>query len=121
MKKPHPVITLRDGPNVALRIMKEFGISSVFVVDKEKKHQGIITVDMALEARDAKVTSLSEMQLALGPVVEESTPIKDMLGVIAESKLPLAVVNAENKLMGIIVRGAVLAALDSENRGDNND
>jgi glycine betaine/proline transport system ATP-binding protein len=121
MKKPHPVITLRDGPSVALRIMKEFGISSVFVVDKEKKHKGIITVDMALEARDAKITSLSEMQLALSPVVEENTPIKDMLGVIAESKLPLAVVNAENKLMGIIVRGAVLAALDSENRGDNND
>lgn len=121
MKKPHPVITLRDGPSVALRIMKEFGISSVFVVDKEKKHKGIITVDMALEARDAKITSLSEIQLALGPVVEESTPVKDMLGVIAESKLPLAVVNAENKLMGIIVRGAVLAALDSENRGDNND
>lgn len=121
MKKPHPVITLRDGPSVALRIMKEFGISSVFVVNKEKKHQGIITVDMALEARDAKITSLSEMQLALGPVVEENTPVKDMLGVIAESKLPLAVVNAENKLMGIIVRGAVLAALDSENRGDNND
>lgn len=121
MKKPHPVITLRDGPSVALRIMKEFGISSVFVVDKEKKHQGIITVDMALEARDAKITSLSEMQLALGPVVEESTPVKDMLGVIAESKLPLAVVNAENKLMGIIVRGSVLAALDSENKGDIND
>ena len=121
MKKPHPVITLRDGPSVALRIMKEFGISSVFVVDKEKKHKGIITVDMALEARDAKITSLSEIQLALGPVVEETTPVKDMLGVIAESKLPLAVVNAENKLMGIIVRGAVLAALDSENRGDIND
>lgn len=121
MKKPHPIITLRDGPSVALRIMKEFGISSVFVVDKEKKHQGIITVDMALEAREAKITSLSEIQLARGPVVEESTPVKDMLGVIAESKLPLAVVNAENKLMGIIVRGAVLAALDSENKGDNND
>ncbi|MEA5136798.1 MAG: glycine betaine/L-proline ABC transporter ATP-binding protein [Candidatus Fimivivens sp.] len=121
MKKPHPIITLRDGPSVALRIMKEFGISSVFVVDKEKKHQGIITVDMALESREAKITSLSEIQLARGPVVEESTPVKDMLGVIAESKLPLAVVNAENKLMGIIVRGAVLAALDSENKGDNND
>ncbi len=121
MKKPHPVITLRDGPSVALRIMKEFGISSVFVVDKEKKHKGIITVDMAIAARDAKITSLSEIELAIGPVVEENTPIKDMLGVIAESKLPLAVVNAENKLMGIIVRGIVLAALDSENRGDSNE
>lgn len=121
MKKPHPVITLRDGPSVALRIMKEYGISSVFAVDKEKKHKGIITVDMAIEARDAKITSLSQMELASGPVAREDVPIKDILGEIAESKLPLAVVNEENKLIGIIVRGAVLAALDSDNRGDNND
>lgn len=121
MKKPHPVITLRDGPSVALRTMKEFGISSVFVVDKEKRHRGIITVDQAIEARDAQVTSLNDMELLLGPVVGENTPIMDMMGLIAESKLPLAVINTENKLRGIIVRGAVLAALDSYSKGDSND
>lgn len=120
MKKPQPLLTLRDGPSVALRIMKEHGLSSVFVVDKEKKHQGILTVDMALEARDAKIDSLKEIELPRGAVVTADMPIRDTLGMLAESKLPLAVVNEENKLIGIIVRGSVLAALDADHRGDNN-
>lgn len=114
MKKPHPLITLRDGPNVALRTMKEHGISSLFVVDREKHLQGIITADAALEARKAGINSLQNMELAQGPVVTEDILVQDALGVIAESKLPMAVVDQENKLVGIIVRGAVLAALSDK-------
>ncbi|NBJ14537.1 MAG: glycine betaine/L-proline ABC transporter ATP-binding protein [Dehalobacter sp. 4CP] len=121
MKKPQPLITMRDGPGVALRIMKEHGISSVFVVDKEKNYKGIITVDIAVEARNAGISSLHEIELAQGPVVNENTPVQETLGVIAESKLPMAVVNEENKLIGIIVRGSVLAALASHKRGEDND
>ncbi|MDD4715891.1 MAG: glycine betaine/L-proline ABC transporter ATP-binding protein [Oscillospiraceae bacterium] len=117
MKKAQPLITLRDGPNVALRTMKEQGLSSLFVVDKEKKYQGLITVDKAVEARNAGVTSLHHVELEQGPVVRENVPIQDTLGVIAESKLPMAVVDEDHKLLGIIVRGSVLAALASENGG----
>jgi len=121
MKKPQPLITLRKGPNVALRIMKEHGISSLFVVDKERILQGIITVDMAVEARNAGITGLNEIELANGPVVEENTAVQDTIALIAESKLPMAVVNKENKIIGIIVRGSVLAALTSDKRGEKND
>lgn len=121
MKKPQPLITLRDGPHVALRIMKEHGISSVFVVDRNRQLQGIITVDMAVEAANSGISSLNEVELAEGPVVKENTPVLDTLGIIAESKLPMAVVNEENKLTGIIVRGAVLAALASHKGGAEND
>src|SRR5665647_1298306 len=113
MKKPQPLITMRDGPSVALRIMKEHGISSVFVVDRERRLQGIITVDVAVEARNAGITSLNEVALAQGPIVQENIPVKDTLGVLAESKLPMAVVDKENRLRGIIVRGSILAALAS--------
>jgi glycine betaine/proline transport system ATP-binding protein len=121
MKKPQPLITLRDGPHVALRIMKEHGISSVFVVDRNRYLQGIITVDMAVEAAHSGISSLNEVELAEGPIVKEYTPVLDTLGIIAESKLPMAVVNEENKLIGIIVRGAVLAALASHKGGAEND
>lgn len=114
MKKPQPLITLRDGPSVALRIMKEHGISSVFVVDREKHLKGIITADSAVDARNAGIQSLVELKLAQGPVVKENTPVQDTLGVMAESKLPMAVVDDEDKLIGIIVRGSVLAALASD-------
>lgn len=115
MKKPQPLITLRDGPSVALRIMKENGISSVFVVDREKHLKGILTVDAAVDARNAGIQSLLELELAQGPVVSESTPLLDTLGVIAESKMPMAVVDDNEKLIGIIVRGSVLAALVTDN------
>ena len=61
------------------------------------------------------------VQLADGPVVQRDTPVLDTLGIIAESKLPMAVIDEENKLIGIIVRGAVLAALASNKGGEEND
>ncbi|MEN6391547.1 MAG: glycine betaine/L-proline ABC transporter ATP-binding protein [Syntrophomonas sp.] len=121
MKKPQPLITMRDGPSVALRIMKEHGISSVFVVDMDKHLQGIITVDSAVSARNNGITNLRDVALAQGPIVKENTTLQDTLGVIAECKLPMAVVDDENKLKGIIVRGSVLAALASDKGGETND
>jgi glycine betaine/proline transport system ATP-binding protein len=118
MKKPQPHMLLRDGPNVALRIMKQNGISSVYVLDKQKHLKGIITVDAALEARKAGVISLSEIELEQGPIVREDTPVLDTIGIIVESKYPIAVVNEEGKLVGIIVRGSVLSALAPDNSDD---
>jgi glycine betaine/proline transport system ATP-binding protein len=114
MKKPSPRILLKDGPNLALRTMKQHGLSSLFVVDKERKLKGIITVDTALEASKKGIASLEKVELDQGPVVNEDTLIQDTIGIMAESKLPMAVVNNENQLLGIIVRGSVLAALAND-------
>ena len=112
MKKPQPLITLRDGPGVALRTMKEHGISSIFVTDKDRgKLRGILTADMALDARYAGIQNLAEIELCQAPVIKENTSLNDTLGMIAESKLPIAVLNEADKIIGIIVRGSVLAAL----------
>ncbi len=121
MKKPQPHMLLRDGPNVALRIMKENGISSVYVVDKQRHLKGIVTVDAALEARKAGVVSLSEIELEQGPTVRENTPVLDTIAIIAESKYPIAVVSEAGRLVGIIVRGAVLSALAPDHSDDAED
>jgi len=91
--------------------MKEHGISSVFVVDRERHLKGIITVDAALEARKAGIGSLSEIELEHGPVVREETPLHETLKAMVDSKLPMGVLDQDNKLVGIIVRGSILAAL----------
>lgn len=111
MKRPHPIVQLRDGPHVALQVMKEHGISSVFVVDRAKHLQGLITADLALEARKAGIVSLQEVKLLEVPVYNANVIVQDIFSVIAESKIPLAVVDEEQRLIGIIIRGSVLAAL----------
>ncbi len=111
MKRPHPVVQLRDGPHVALQVMKEHGISSVFVVDRAKHLQGLITAEQAIEARKADIKSLQDVELLEVPVHNETVLVQDIFTVIAESKVPLAVIDEEKRLIGIIIRGSVLAAL----------
>ncbi|MDR3599072.1 MAG: glycine betaine/L-proline ABC transporter ATP-binding protein [Desulfosporosinus sp.] len=111
MKRPQPLVQLRDGPNVALRVMKEHGISSVFVVDCTKHLQGLLTADLALEARQAGIENLYDLDLLNVPVHNATVLVHDILPIIAESKVPLAVIDDEQRLIGIIMAGSVLAAL----------
>ncbi len=54
MKKPDVITTWKDGPRVAIRKMEEAGISSIFVVDKERNLKGLLTIDAALKAAKEK-------------------------------------------------------------------
>ncbi|WP_026198984.1 quaternary amine ABC transporter ATP-binding protein [Desulfitobacterium hafniense] len=111
MKRPQPVVQLKDGPNVALKVMKEHGLSSVFVVDRSKRLHGLINADLAIEARQKGVHSLQEVELIEVLALQGNVLVQDILPVIANTKVPLAVIDEEDHLLGIIVRGVVLAAL----------
>ncbi|NMB27817.1 MAG: glycine betaine/L-proline ABC transporter ATP-binding protein, partial [Tissierellia bacterium] len=45
MKRPNALVSLKDGVRVAIKEMEANDISSVFVVDKNRKIQGIVTID----------------------------------------------------------------------------
>lgn len=110
MKRPEPVVSPQSGPRVALRMMKEHGISSIFVVDKGRRLRGIVMADDALEAvKDNR--SLEEILIAGVPATAPDTPVSELIPLVAESRYPVAVVNSDRKLLGIIVRGAVLGGL----------
>ncbi|MBK5247075.1 MAG: CBS domain-containing protein [Peptostreptococcaceae bacterium] len=121
MKKAQPLMTLKDGPTVAIRAMRQYGLSSIFVVDREKHLKGVITIDEALDAKKNDVASLADVELNQGPVLKEDVLIKDSIGIVAESKLPTAVIDDENRLLGILVRGSVLAALANDKEVDSNE
>jgi len=120
MKKPQPLVRLSDGPAVALKLMKDYGISSIFVADRDRKLKGLISADMALEARSRKVKSLAELDLIQGPVLEKDVLVQDALALMAETSWPVAVVNEEGRLAGIVIRGTVLEALATKG-GDEDD
>ena len=110
MKKPEPLILIRDGPHVALHLMQEYGISSVFVVGRNRVLEGLIMVDDAVRALKEKKT-ISEVLIRDIPVINLEEPVSDIIPMIADIQYPVAVVNDEKKLKGIIVRGTVLAAI----------
>ncbi|WP_066638727.1 quaternary amine ABC transporter ATP-binding protein [Desulfolucanica intricata] len=111
MKRPDATVKIKDGPRSALRLMRENGISSVFVVGKDRKLYGLVMAEDALQAIQEKREDLSSILIKDVPTVAPDTPINDLMPLAAESKYPIAVVNDDNRLVGIIVRGAVLAGL----------
>ncbi len=120
MKKPQPLVRLSDGPAVALKLMKDHGISSIFVADRDRKLKGLISADMALEARGRKVKSLAELDLIQGPVLEKDVLVQDALALMAETSWPVAVVSEEGRLAGIVIRGTVLEALAAKGGDEDN-
>ena len=109
MKRPETIRSDR-GPRVALQLMRDQGISSVYVVDKQKQLIGAVT---AQEASDAVKNnqSLEDVMIRDLPVVSPDTLITDMFEKMAATSLPLPVVDEDRRLKGIVVRGSVIGAL----------
>jgi glycine betaine/proline transport system ATP-binding protein len=110
MKRPEPLLSLDSGPTNALRLMKEYGISSVFVVAKHRQFRGLVTVDDAIAAKKEE-KSLQDILIADVTTIPMDTPISEIIPMMAEAKYPVAVVDDTGRMKGIIVRGSVLAAL----------
>lgn len=111
MKKPDPLIYPKDGPRVALLKMKEAGISSIFVVNKQKQIQGLLYAHKAAEALKAGADTVIPYLNTDYAKVPPETYINDMFDLMANAQGPVAVTSPENHLLGIIVRGAIFAGL----------
>jgi glycine betaine/proline transport system ATP-binding protein len=113
MIKPNALVSLKDGLNVAVKEMKENGISSVFVVDRGRHLKGIVTIDDAIKGIKEKLT-LEEVMKEDITSVKPDEFVSDLIPKALESSLPLVVVDDTNKVLGIILRVHVLSGLVSE-------
>ncbi|MCC5909011.1 MAG: glycine betaine/L-proline ABC transporter ATP-binding protein [Clostridiaceae bacterium] len=111
MIKPVTVDYKKDGPRVALRKMKTEEVSGVFIIDRNRELKGYAMVDDVSRLVKENETSIESIIQTDIPTVTPDTNLNNIFSLIADSKLPVAVVDENNKLRGIIIRGAVLAGL----------
>ncbi len=111
MQRANALVSLKDGVRVAIREMQANGISSVFVVDKQRKIKGIVTIDDCIKAAKKGESSLAEILKQDYYTIKEDVYIEELLDKGVKTKYPMVVVNDENKLLGIIVRTSILTGL----------
>ncbi|HLS27316.1 MAG TPA: glycine betaine/L-proline ABC transporter ATP-binding protein [Opitutales bacterium] len=120
------VLYLKNGPHFALRRLRQMGLSTGIVVDPQRRFCGYVQVDdLVAQARKVPVEQDSTDWHTLNPVlrtdmtqVSGDTAISDLVGCAAERVLPIAVVNEEGRLEGIVTRSALLAGIAGEVRED---
>jgi glycine betaine/proline transport system ATP-binding protein len=123
MEEPVAKILRREGPKAALLEMKARQTTGLLIVDERKRLVGGTT-------DDAVVQAVRSGQHQLEPVIAREdvatvtpeTPLVDLLVPSAENRLPLAVVDENDRLLGVIPRITLLNALggtDAGNRGSD--
>jgi glycine betaine/proline transport system ATP-binding protein len=116
MFKPGALVTQKHGVKVAIQEMESNGISSVFVVGEKRKLKGIVTIDDAVEAVKMKKQLLDVIKKDYF-TTDQETYVQDLIPKAIESKYPIAVIDENQKLLGIIVRVSVLSGL-TQNSGE---
>ena len=99
-----------DGPSVALKKMKTEEVSSLMAVDKKSQFRGVVTSEQAIAARKNNQPLKDVMTTDVGTVSKEML-VRDILPIIYDAPTPLAVVDNNGFLKGVLIRGSVLEAL----------
>jgi len=99
-----------DGPRAALHKMKTAKISSIFV-RRNKELMGMVTAMSAAEAIKRGDKTLENILMNDFDRVSPDTSANELFHLLADNSNPLAVVNEENKLVGIVIKGSLLAGL----------
>jgi glycine betaine/proline transport system ATP-binding protein len=108
-------IQVDKGPRVALKLMRDLGISSIYVVDKQQKLLGVITAKDASKAAENNESIKAFLEKDIN-VVGTETLLTDLFDKISTSTIPVAVTDENNRLKGILIRGAVIGALSGNNK-----
>ena len=112
MKRPDPVAYAKDGLRMAVRKMREASISSIFVLDKEERVKGLLTIDNAVALLKSERTDVDSILIREIVRVRPDDSIEALLPLVIDSKYPLVVVDEEDRMLGVIVKVSVLAGID---------
>ncbi|MBE4910032.1 glycine betaine/L-proline ABC transporter ATP-binding protein ProV [Bacillus luteolus] len=103
-------VQVDKGPRVALKLMKDLGISSIYVVDKQQILLGAITAKDASKAAEENQSISAFLDKDIN-VVGTDTLLIDLFDKVSSANIPVAVTDENNRLKGILIKGAVIGAL----------
>ncbi|OQY22689.1 MAG: glycine/betaine ABC transporter ATP-binding protein [Desulfobacteraceae bacterium 4572_35.2] len=101
----------KDGLRTMLHKMRDVGISSIFVVNRDKTLRGLITAQSCKDALESGDKTVADLLLCDIPTTTPDEPVTNLIGRMADANLPLPVVSAAGKLLGVVVRGSLLAGI----------
>ena len=117
MQPPLTTAFLRDGPRTVLTKLRRHGLSGIFVTDTERNLKGYLTSESVIEqAREnGEADRIDPARFEEPVAVEADTPLSEIIDLAVQTSGPIAVVDPGSRLRGVIVKGAILAALASGN------
>jgi glycine betaine/proline transport system ATP-binding protein len=110
MITPTSIVRLKDNPEMALKTMRENGVSSAYVISDKTKLRGVITADDAIRAQKQRL-NISDVLIKDVATTSPDSILSDIIVLATESRFPIAVVDEDNNLKGIVSKVHVLSSM----------
>lgn len=104
------VVRIQDSPQQAIREMRGHGVSTAYVVEKRMRLRGIVNINDAIRAKGENLP-LSEICIEDVQSTSIDTMVGDVIPLAAEAKYPIAVLDGDGSLQGIITKASVLSSM----------
>jgi glycine betaine/proline transport system ATP-binding protein len=112
MVRAKEVAYMSEGPTVVLRRMRQAGLSHIFVVDEERRLLGLCEAEEVARLAERNERKLQAAIDDGARRVGRRTPLREVLPLfVGDRDAPVPVVGEEDRLEGVIVRGALIAGL----------
>ena len=118
MEEPRSVVIDTGGPRAALREMRQNQVGAAFVVSRDRRLRGTVTEEDAVQAMKSGNDNLKPVLDTNPTTVTPDTVLAEVFAPSAGSRAPVAVVDAEDRLVGVIPRGSLLAAMATLTAGE---
>ncbi len=109
MKEPDAVVRYDEAPQAVLERMKKNRQRAMFMVDSEGGVRGLLRASALEKVKDGEA-DLERAKQAVKTIRKDVT-LSEILGLMAESKEPVAVIDENEKLLGVISVHTLLSAL----------
>jgi glycine betaine/proline transport system ATP-binding protein len=111
MEPARATVPLQAGPRAALRVMRDLQTSAAFVLDASRTLLGVVRDQDVLRQVRAGRTDLADILATDAATIGPDVVVSELLETAVESDLPLAVVDEKRRLLGVVPRVTLLAAL----------
>jgi glycine betaine/proline transport system ATP-binding protein len=110
MREPVAVLSLHDTPRTAAQLMDEVDRDELYVLGRERKVLGYVRNEDVLRLPHQGERRLAEVLRSDHPRTSGDTVIGELFGLAAAHPMPIAVVDPEERLLGVVRRPLLLAA-----------
>ncbi len=110
MITPNSIVRLKDNPRMAIKAMKDNGVSSAYVISDKTKLRGVITIDDAIRANKEGL-NISDVLISDIITTSPDAILNEIIDLATSSRFPLAVIDDDNNLKGIVSKVQVLSSI----------
>lgn len=116
MRPPRRTFTPKDSPRDVLTWLADQEFNGAYVLDPDRRILGVARDDRMAEGISQGVAEIGPLLIDDWAGVDPHTPLSELSALAAHHTVPIAVIDDEGHLLGVVPRARLLATLSGEEK-----